>query len=74
MIEPEDSLRSRRTFIKSALAGAAGTLMADIDKHAAHAYAGAQEKRQGLTCQSAGAQRSLATGAQQESVTSRTDS
>src|SRR5438132_10901609 len=48
MIEPEDSLRSRRTFIKSALAGAAGTLMADIDKHAAHAYAGAQEKRQGL--------------------------
>src|SRR5438132_1847615 len=47
MIEPEDSLRSRRTFIKSALAGAAGTLMADIDKHAAHAYAGAQEKRQG---------------------------
>src|SRR5947207_1010126 len=47
MIEPEESLRSRRTFIKSALAGAAGRLMADIDKHAAHAYAGAQEKRQG---------------------------
>ncbi len=48
MIEPEESLRSRRTFIKSALAGAAGRLMADIDKHAAHAYAGAQEKQQGL--------------------------
>src|SRR5437016_5319673 len=48
MIEPEDSLWSRRTFIKSALTGAAGMLMADIDKHTAHAYAGAQEKRQGL--------------------------
>ena len=47
MIEPEESLRSRTTFIKSALTGAAGMLMADIDKHAAHAYAGAQEKRQG---------------------------
>jgi len=46
MIEPEESLRSRRTFIKSALAGAAGTLIASIDKHAAHAYTGAQEKRQ----------------------------
>src|SRR6266705_3382089 len=47
MIGPEDSLRSRRTFIKSALTGTAGMLMADIDKHAAHAYAGAQEKQQG---------------------------
>src|SRR5713226_535046 len=45
MIEPEKSLRSRRTFIKNALAGAAGTLMAGIDKHSAHDYIGAQEKR-----------------------------
>src|SRR5712692_4606704 len=47
MIEPEKSLRSRRTFIKNALAGAAGTLMAGIDKHSAHDYIGAQEKRPG---------------------------
>src|SRR5438876_4035455 len=47
MIEPEESLRSRRTFIKSALTGAAGMLMADIDKHAAHAYVGTQQTRQG---------------------------
>jgi aspartyl-tRNA(Asn)/glutamyl-tRNA(Gln) amidotransferase subunit A len=47
MIEPEESLRSRRAFIKSALAGATGTLMAGIDKHAAHAYTGTQQKRQG---------------------------
>ena len=47
MIEPEESPSSRRTFIKDALAGAAGTLMAGIDKHAAHAYTGAQEKGQG---------------------------
>jgi aspartyl-tRNA(Asn)/glutamyl-tRNA(Gln) amidotransferase subunit A len=46
MIE-EESLRSRRTFIKSAIVGAAGTLMTDIDKHAAHAYTGAQQKGQG---------------------------
>src|SRR5438128_12068254 len=46
MIEPEDSLRSRRTFIKSALAGAASTLMAGIDKPAAHAYTGARQERQ----------------------------
>jgi len=45
MIEPEESLRSRRTFIKSALAGAASTLIAGIDKPAAHA--GSQQKRQG---------------------------
>jgi aspartyl-tRNA(Asn)/glutamyl-tRNA(Gln) amidotransferase subunit A len=47
MVEPEGSLRSRRAFIKSTLAGAAGTLMARIDKDAAHADAGAQQKRQG---------------------------
>ncbi|PYJ79500.1 MAG: Asp-tRNA(Asn)/Glu-tRNA(Gln) amidotransferase GatCAB subunit A [Verrucomicrobia bacterium] len=45
MIEPEQSPSSRRTFIKNALAGATGTLMAGIDKHAAHAYAAAQEER-----------------------------
>src|SRR6266849_696515 len=47
MIEPEESLRSRRTFMKSAMAGAAGTLMTGIDKHAADAYTGAQQKGQG---------------------------
>jgi aspartyl-tRNA(Asn)/glutamyl-tRNA(Gln) amidotransferase subunit A len=47
MIEPEESLRSRRTFIKGAIVGAAGTLMTGIDKHAAHASAGAQQKGQG---------------------------
>src|SRR3984893_4067556 len=46
MIE-EESLRSRRTFIKSAIVRAAGTLMTGIDKHAAHAYTGAQQKGQG---------------------------
>jgi aspartyl-tRNA(Asn)/glutamyl-tRNA(Gln) amidotransferase subunit A len=46
MIE-EESLRSRRTFIKSAIVGAAGTLITGIDKHAAHAYTGAQQKGQG---------------------------
>src|SRR6266568_1786596 len=47
MNEPRENLRSRRTFIKSALAGAASTLMAGIDKPAAHAYTGAQQKGQG---------------------------
>src|SRR2546430_16177492 len=47
MIEPEESLRSRRTFIKGAIAGATGTLMTGIDKHAAHADSGAQQKGQG---------------------------
>src|SRR6266705_3602958 len=47
MIEPEESLRSRRTFIKSAIAGTAGTMMAGVDKHAAHANTGAQQKGQG---------------------------
>src|SRR5947209_8996057 len=46
MIEPEESLRSRRTFIKGALAGAAGTLMAGMDKQAAHADSGARQERQ----------------------------
>src|SRR6267142_1104409 len=32
MIEPGEGLRSRRTFIKSAVAGAAGTMMAGIEK------------------------------------------
>jgi aspartyl-tRNA(Asn)/glutamyl-tRNA(Gln) amidotransferase subunit A len=47
MIEPEESLRSRRTFIKSAIVGAAGTLMTGINKHAAHAQTGAQQKGRG---------------------------
>src|SRR5256712_3340627 len=44
MIEPENSLRSRRTFIKTTVTGVAGIIMA-TDKHAAHA--GAQQKGQG---------------------------
>jgi len=47
MVEPEESLRSRRAFIKTALAGAAGTLMAGMSKHATYAYTGAQQGRQG---------------------------
>src|SRR6266513_4216244 len=47
MIEPEESQHSRRAFIKTALTGVAGTMMAGIDKHAAHAYTGAQQKGQG---------------------------
>src|SRR5438552_3974514 len=47
MLESNESLRSRRAYIKTAIAGAAGTLMAGIDKHAAHAYTGAQQRRQG---------------------------
>jgi aspartyl-tRNA(Asn)/glutamyl-tRNA(Gln) amidotransferase subunit A len=45
MIEPEENRRSRRTFIKSVLAGTAGTLMAGIDQQAAHANNDAQQKR-----------------------------
>src|SRR5438477_3108008 len=47
MIESDESLRSGRAFIKGTMAGAAGTLMAGIDKHAAYAYTGAQQMRQG---------------------------
>src|SRR5256714_13569688 len=47
MIEPEESLRSRRAFIKTALTGLAGTMMAGIDKHAAHPHTGTQQKGQG---------------------------
>jgi aspartyl-tRNA(Asn)/glutamyl-tRNA(Gln) amidotransferase subunit A len=47
MTEPEESRHSRRVFIKTALTGIAGTMMAGIDKHAAHASAGAQQKGQG---------------------------
>jgi aspartyl-tRNA(Asn)/glutamyl-tRNA(Gln) amidotransferase subunit A len=47
MVEPEERLRSRRAFIKTALAGVAGTLMADISKQAAYAYTGAQQGRHG---------------------------
>jgi aspartyl-tRNA(Asn)/glutamyl-tRNA(Gln) amidotransferase subunit A len=46
MIEAEESQRSRRTFIKSVIVGAAGTLMMGIDKHPARASTGAQEKGQ----------------------------
>ena len=46
MIEPEGIPRARRTFIKGVLAGTAGTLMAGIDKRAAHADTGAKEKGQ----------------------------
>src|SRR5437899_1026079 len=44
MIEPENSLRSRRAFIKTTVTGVAGIVMA-TDKHAAHA--GAHQKGQG---------------------------
>ena len=47
MIESDESLRSRRAFIKGAIAGAAGTVAAGIDRHAAHAHTGAQQRRQG---------------------------
>src|SRR4029450_5184329 len=47
MIDPEESLRSRRAFIKAALAGAAGALIAGMSKHRAYAYAGAQQGRHG---------------------------
>jgi aspartyl-tRNA(Asn)/glutamyl-tRNA(Gln) amidotransferase subunit A len=47
MIESGESLRSRRSFIKNALVGAADTLVADTNKHAAHTYTGAEQKRQG---------------------------
>src|SRR6266853_2103257 len=47
MIEPEESLHSRRAFIKTALTGVAGTMMAGIDKHAAHAHTGTQQMGQG---------------------------
>ena len=47
MVEPEERLRSRRAFIKTALAGAAGTLMAGMSKHAAYANNGAQQGRHG---------------------------
>src|SRR5258708_27017341 len=46
MIEPEERLRSRRTFIKGVIGGAAGTLMMSIDKPAAQASTGAQEMAQ----------------------------
>jgi aspartyl-tRNA(Asn)/glutamyl-tRNA(Gln) amidotransferase subunit A len=47
MIDPEESLRSRRAFIKAALAGAAGALIAGMSKHEAYAYTGAQQGRHG---------------------------
>src|SRR5437763_11404421 len=47
MIESDESLRSRRAFIKGAIAGAASTVAAGIDRHAAHAHTGAQQRRQG---------------------------
>jgi aspartyl-tRNA(Asn)/glutamyl-tRNA(Gln) amidotransferase subunit A len=47
MVEPEESLRSRRAFIKTALAGAAGTLIAGMSKDAAYANTGAQQARHG---------------------------
>ena len=47
MIESDESLRSRRAFIKGAIAGATGTVAAGIDRHAAHAHTGAQQTRQG---------------------------
>jgi aspartyl-tRNA(Asn)/glutamyl-tRNA(Gln) amidotransferase subunit A len=37
MIEPEESRRSRREFLKIALTGVTGTLITGIEKHAAHA-------------------------------------
>src|SRR5947207_3837701 len=47
MLESDESLRSRRAFIKGATAGATGTVVAGIDRHAAHAHTGAQQRRQG---------------------------
>ena len=47
MLEPDEGLRSRRAFIKGAIAGATGTVVAGIDRHAAHAHTGAQQTRQG---------------------------
>jgi hypothetical protein len=43
MVEPEERLRSRRAFIKTTLAGAAGALMAGMNKHVAYANTGAQQ-------------------------------
>src|SRR5437660_5575695 len=47
MLESDESLRSRRAFIKGTIAGAAGTVVAGIDRHAAHAHTGAQQRRHG---------------------------
>jgi aspartyl-tRNA(Asn)/glutamyl-tRNA(Gln) amidotransferase subunit A len=47
MIEPDESLRSRRACIKSSLVGAAATLMPTINEQAARADTAAQRKRQG---------------------------
>jgi aspartyl-tRNA(Asn)/glutamyl-tRNA(Gln) amidotransferase subunit A len=40
MIQPDESLRSRRAFIKTTLTGVAGTIMAGTDTHAAHPQKG----------------------------------
>jgi aspartyl-tRNA(Asn)/glutamyl-tRNA(Gln) amidotransferase subunit A len=47
MIEPDESSDSRRAFIKGALVGAAGTLMAGTNEPEAGADTVAQQKRQG---------------------------
>jgi aspartyl-tRNA(Asn)/glutamyl-tRNA(Gln) amidotransferase subunit A len=47
MVEPEEGLRSRRAFMKTVLAGAAGTLIAGISKRAASAYTGPLQGRHG---------------------------
>jgi aspartyl-tRNA(Asn)/glutamyl-tRNA(Gln) amidotransferase subunit A len=49
MIEPDESLRSRRAFIKTALTGAVGTMMARNDKHPARISADVQKKEQGAS-------------------------
>ena len=46
MIKPDESLRSRRAFIITALTGAAGTMMARNDTHAARTSTDAQKKEQ----------------------------
>jgi hypothetical protein len=47
MINTEENLLSRRAFIKSALAGAAGSLIVGIDKGAGRAGIGPQHNPQG---------------------------
>ena len=44
MINPKENQWSRRAFVKSALAGAAGTLIAGIDKGEGLAHIGSQQK------------------------------
>jgi aspartyl-tRNA(Asn)/glutamyl-tRNA(Gln) amidotransferase subunit A len=47
MVGPDETLGSRRAFIKTALAGAAGALIAGMSKLGADAYTGAQQGRHG---------------------------